>query len=107
MRARIREKQVLFFVGLILECLLGKFAFRNVFHALVLKSVGNKTSRYGVLIQFSMFLICLKEEVWAIHGGTAIPGQPVPAVKQASDRRAGSKNQFNKRASLDAYQILS
>ena len=44
---------------------------------------------------------------WAIHGGTAIPGQPVPGVKQASDPRTISKNQFNIWAPLGAYQILS
>ena len=46
-------------------------------------------------------------EMWAVHGGTAIPGQPVPGMKQASDPRTNSKNQFNIWAPLGAYQILS
>ena len=41
------------------------------------------------------FLISVFNEGWAAHGCTAVPGQPVLAVKQASYRRANSKNQFN------------
>jgi hypothetical protein len=45
---------------------------------------------------FSVLLVLhFKMRGWAIHGGTAIPGQPVSGVKQASDPRTNSKNQFN------------
>ena len=54
-----------------------------------------------------IMIFFVRKDIWAIHGSTAMPGQLEPAVKQASNRRADSKNQINNGTSMDAYQLLS